>query len=261
MQELKRDNLGFIDLDALGCVCQNGTVIIYGELFYFKFCDIGAYKELVIDELAKDFGIRCAFYDLASFGNGCGLISKDLNADGKFVSMSDLLSGFYKTASLSTTKQYNNLYDIGFMLEQSFDHKTFQRLNKQLEELYLFDILTGNSDRNVTNYGLQYHDGTVDIVILDNERCMDSDVIYEDKFQLKRRRNDDGISGLSWDIVNDRLKFISDEHIDEVLGRVEQKIHGTINDGIKCKIKSFFKDSRTVISKKIPKQSVKNYQM
>ena len=260
MVNFKRDNMGYIDLEALGCVYNKGTVTINGETFYYKDSGIGAYKELVIDELAKDFGLNCAEYDLASFSYRCGLISKDLNrGNDQFIPMSELLSEFYHTSNYRTLRQYNNLDDIGVMLEQKFDYPTSKRLIEQLNVLYIFDIIVGNSDRNCTNYGIQYHDGELNIMILDNELSMDSDVLFMNEYQLKRSRGKDDLADISYSAVQDYLKLVSNENLDDIFGRVERKIQSTINEGIKSEFKTFFGRSRIVLSKKIPKSHVKQF--
>ena len=262
MGYLERDNLGYLKLD--GMKIENvddyspSMVTINGERYYYKDSTIGAFKELIIDELAKDFDIECANYDLASFSYRCGLISKDLNSGNQeFIPMYEELSKFYHTTDYRTIKYYNNIDEISIMLESKFDNETYQKLMDQLDSIYIFDILTGNSDRNSTNYGLLYRNGSVDLVILDNEFGMDTDVLYSEKYQLKRSRNRDSILDVSCEKIKRGLELISDEHIEDVFDRVEEKIHTTINEGIKSKTRTFFRTSRFVISKKLPQSYVK----
>ncbi len=256
----KRDNLGFIDLDALGCtLIKNQIVIIDGHTYYYKDSTVGAFKELVVDELAKGFNFKCAFYDLASFDGRCGLISKDLDSDGQsFMPMEDLLSIFLDTKNYITLSKHNNLDDIGLVLSYYYPEDVVQRLLSQLDELYLFDLMIGNPDRNCSNYGLVTRDGVVDVVIFDNELAFDTDVLYDDKNLLRRKGNGkDDPNDVSSSFVKEKLKLISDDNIERIFGQVEAKIGTPINSGIKSEFRTFFRRSGTLLSKRFSNSNVK----
>ena len=105
MQTLVRDNLGYIDLDEMGCEYQSGTFFIEGEKYYYKDSAAGAFKELIIDELAKDAGIVCAFYDLASL----------------FIS----LFKFYSILSLFVSKEIDLVVFMFKLLEEELNSISF----------------------------------------------------------------------------------------------------------------------------------------
>ena len=122
--------------------------------------------------------------------------------------------------------------------------------------------MVGNTDRNCTNYGIQYDKGSLDIVIFDSEQSLDTSVFYMDEYQLRRRRgHNDDLSDLSYSDIKESLKLISDENIDSVFERVERKIQAPINEGIKSNFRTFFRTSRTVIGNRVHKQSVKRVEM
>jgi hypothetical protein len=228
-----------------------------GKKYFFKVDSVGAYRELVIDEFARDLGIRCAEYDLASFSDRVGLMSLDMNTHGRFVPMEDFLREFYHKTTYKELAEVNNLDDIGVMLETIFDRETFNRLMNQLEDVYLFDIFVGHPDRNCSNYGLLFTDSSVDVIIFDNDRSMDYDVIYEDDFRLRKSRTETDLDSVSSEKITRFLEVFSTGNIDSAISRVEEKIDSTINEGIKCEIKTFLRTSSAFLSKKLPEKYVK----
>ena len=250
MTDFKRDNLGFLIIDVPNKYYGEKVIFIDGEKYFFKEASRELYKELVVDELAKDMGINCVSYDIADVLGRYGLISKDLNSgNNRYIPTINVLSSFYQMDYYPLLKQYNNLRDISFMLSHMYDPITAKKLIEQLEKICIFDRLTGNPDRNITNYGFIYNDETVDFVILDNTACMDTDAINDDEYLLKISHNKDDFYDYFSDKIPLFLEYINEDHIEDAFKRVEMKIHAQIDEKTKRNIKEFFNTNKRIMSR------------
>ena len=149
------------------------------EKYYFKYDSFAScYNELIAEEIASDLNIPHLHYELAKIGQFQGVISKDYKKQGvKYISGYEFLRKYYGKYPDETL--VNNLHIIWFKLEDYYkDRDNMQEivsnLMKKLVDIFLFDILTGQLDRNCDNWEIvEYPDGTVDLNILfDNTRMI-----------------------------------------------------------------------------------------
>ena len=138
---------GFIILDDLvdsRTTAFNSFKFEYnGQEYFYKRSDLPdtVYNELVGEELAKDFGIRHAEYDLASYHENIGVISKNfIKKDEIFCTASDLLDDIIKKENKYPLTQFNNLKLYKKILPES--------VFKDLLRLFVFDVISGNNDRH-----------------------------------------------------------------------------------------------------------------
>ena len=262
--EKYRNEDGFIDINSL--IEMESTKIKYLNRVKTKFCltiNEGRYffkpvkhreylyRELIAEELAKDFNIPCAHYDIAVFNDFTGVISKDI--------FKKYDNHFY-LSQLLITEKYNNLEDIWDMLLLSYrDESIVEKLMKQLVDIFMFDVLIGNTDRHSENMEL-----------LENENGVNFSPIYDNLFMLKVDAMKYGIYSLTVDrddteskirhdensnllyrflnvsdrsyeeIFKSKLWIISEENISKAISRVEKRIKCEIDEDIKESIKGDF---------------------
>ena len=264
MEEL-RDNDGYLVLDKLAfqMVDDNLSHLIFyidGVKFYFKeISNVGIYNELIIEELSKDFNIECAHYDLANYKGIKGVISEDFIKDNKFIPMTSIIGNYYKYNE--DFNKHNNLMDIWSALDYKYkDENISNKLMDDIVNMYLFDILVGNGDRNIGNYGIIETKDEVKLSpIYDNENMLshislfngeycvgvdDEENIFSDdytgsdnKFLIKFLKQS---SSEYADLLKNKLWIISQDNIDKVLKRVEDRINCKISENIKNDIKAEF---------------------
>jgi len=282
-----RDDLGFVNLDFLVAesLSYNNYVdkkrrvfnFNYGNIeYYFKItaCSSDIYNELIASELAKDYGIPCAEYDLASINSLVGVCSKSVfGVEDKFYSIEKILEKEYGFIPL----KYNNLEDIWYALSLRYDKNIVEQLMNQIVDLFLFDIMIANSDRNIGNYGIIENKENVSLApLFDNEKILsDSCIEYggyciavrrEDFFWCYRDLSDDDnflytflrISDSEYiKQVEDKLWVISEENILDVFSRIENKISSTIPIQIKKKMLEKFANNKYMINEVLNKVKVK----
>ena len=167
------------------------------------------YNELIVSELAKDFGIPCVDYDLAILDTVPGTISLNYKEDDKsYISGEDI---FKETWGIGTrdTEQFNNLENIWDVLEckyQDYPNKRsiIRSLMSQIISIYFFDILTYQLDRQSFNWEIVESSKGISVApLFDNER------IYPDSSRLVSLRVDIDVAPTyldSWDTLDDDLE-------------------------------------------------------
>lgn len=272
MEKYRNEN-GFIDVDSLidnesnqieylNDVKTKFWLITNDGRYFFKAVKHREYlyKELIAEELAKDFGIPCAHYDVAVFNDFTGVISKDIfKKDDNHFYLSQLL----------ITEKYNNLEDIWDMLLLSYrDEGIAGKLMKQLVDIFMFDVLIGNTDRHSENMEL-----------VENENGVNFAPIYDNLFMLKRYAIENGIYSITIDrddseskircdennnllyrflnvstdeyleIFKSKLWVISEENISNAINRVQKRIRHEIDEDIKEFIKERFNMNNMYINR------------
>mgnify|MGYP002857460282 CR=1 FL=1 len=244
-----RDSLGLLELDSIGygdiCYTRGYShfYFIYNETkYYFKrtFSLDTIYNELIAEEIAKEFGILCVHYDLASFRGNVGVICEDFVKDGKYQRLSDILYN----------DSYNNLEQIEQTLkEKYYSDYVVESLMQELINIYMFDIVIGNSDRHVDNLGilenkLGIHFGPV----FDNDLMLFDNAVYGNYYSIGVGRNDKNYDGHIVnkfietygeeyrDILLSKMEIVSPDNMQRIIKRVEKRIGTELNDYIKEKI-------------------------
>lgn len=214
------------------------------------------YNELIISRVAKVFGIKCPIYDLGEVSSGVGVYSRDLNDEGTFISIDDLLKSIYDIDDYNERRKYNNIEDLRELFKKKFnDDFVVDSLIHQLDDLFVFDILVGNSDRNITNYGVLITDSNISIAVIDNSNSLDEDVLYNSDNQLKVSRNESTLDSLFNKRPNEYKDYIL-EKIDQIdlpviIGAIEEEIGASLNPSIKERTIKFFKTSTNYIKRVI----------
>lgn len=253
-----------VDTTSYYSICKNPNVKLIGDiLFSFKYYEetyffktkndisINPYNELLVEELAKDFGIPCIEYDLAILGNDRGVLSKNFKRENiNYISGRDILKKkieYYDSnldddlfkVSRSTRNSLDDIWDNLEIRYQFYLNKReiISHLMKQIVNIYLFDIISCQMDRHYENWEIMESDNEINIApIYDNERVL----VYIDGSQVVNLGVDttrmyfeylwDSIkkfqkvsSGEFTDIIKDKLWIISEENLYKVFERIEKK--------------------------------------
>lgn len=253
MEELRDEN-GFIKLDD--SMIRDYPVFpikINDKKYYFKrFLPIdeesSVYDELIADELAKCYGINHVHYDIAVCNNIDGVISEDFIKDNNYITMKEILTNVY-----GESEEKNTLEDIWNALEQykinnrNLTSAEVKYLMDKIVDIFMFDILIGNTDRNTENYGFLIKDNNIDIApIFDNEFILDTcytgdygftlyvDHDSEDYDDVKQSSYFFRISSSEYlDRFKEKLWIIDEENIENVFNRVEKRTKSKIEEKIK----------------------------
>lgn len=237
------------------------------EIYYFKYdANTIAYDELVAAELASDYGIKHIDYDLAVWEDVCGVISKNYKEENaNFIEGYEILSdywdkypseedkeldGFITNANRTYVEIHNNLDDIWDALEYRYQNREDKReiitdLMKRIIDIFIFDIITCQSDRHSLNWGIIEKNGIVDIIPLyDNERILanqgkgasisltiDSDGYMSLFTNIKKFIN---VSSDEFrNLIKEKLNIISDDNLSRVFERISNKTEYPMSDSYK----------------------------
>ena len=247
-----------INLDELDIEIKKkmyfSTAIIFsylGEDYYYKSNKSisNIYNELVAEKIANRLSIPCCEYYLGSYNESLGTISKMFSKDNYF-SMSDLLIGTY-----GITKNKNNLEDINNMFDEIFPKEVSDKLKKELLDIFLFDALIGNCDRNTDNYGLIIKGSPRFAPLFDNENMLSEHSIYYGNYTLGIDKYDDDDENILYKLfagkeeAKERLKemlpVISDDSLEEIFEELEWEYD--INPYIKDELLSRFRINRNML--------------
>lgn len=271
MVSLRKDD-GFIELDSLKYKKENESYIfmINDKKYYFKKARSinKVYNELISEEIAKDYKIDNAKYDLASLYGFVGSISEDFIDSNKFIFIRDLIDSHIKDRGLS---KYNNLNDLKELLKNEYNNED---LFNKLLDIFVFDILIGNSDRHIENYGLYINDKPRFAPLFDNEYMLSTSSVYTGIYSIGLTREDyrplldlytkedDYIKKAygKYDIyerILDKIDMIDSANMKKVLDRVEDRIDSKIIDPIKEEITSKMEDNYKNIKRKIKEYSIR----
>ena len=141
--------------------------------FYFKTNNernlYNYYAELLAEELAKDFGIPCALYDLAKVGNHFGVISKDIKIEGAtYVDLEDIIENYHEDLwdNFSLINIWNDLNR--YYKDRDDREKIVSKLISKIVDKFIFDVLICQLDSS--NMMIMECDGKVSLApIFDNE--------------------------------------------------------------------------------------------
>lgn len=264
---MPRDYFGFLDLNDYIDKKDNLKKLIHFKMgssyYYYRECGISEfYNELIISRVAKVFGIKCPKYDLGEVSSGVGVYSRDLNDEGAFLSIDELIKDIYGIDDYNERRKYNNIESIRELFKNKFkDDFVVDSLIHQLDDLFVFDILVGNSDRNITNYGVLITDDNISIAVIDNSNSLDEDVLYSGDNQIKVSNNESDLGALLRKRPEEYQDYIL-EKIDQIdlpviFESIEEEISASINPSIKEKTAKFLKSSTTHIKRVISKTKAK----
>lgn len=260
---------------------------IDGKKYFFKYdYESVPYYELIASEIASEIGLTTVQYDLAKLGKYRGTISLNYKKEGtKYISGEELLKDFYMLdpyrklyydyKDFFNMMHHNNLIDIWHALENRYRNRKdmpeiVKNLMEKLVKLQVFDLITGQNDRHIENYGIvEYADGSVDLQpIFDNSRMFlehpsNHDlVLHPEKDYYKLKDVSKYLYNVSdADIQNyilGCLWVISEKNIINIISRVESKIECSIPDNIKKSILYYFRDQYDYILNSINNYKIDN---
>lgn len=223
-----------------------------GKKYHYKATQniLNYYNEIVAKKIADRLNIPCCKYYLASTEDSIGNVSEYFSTNNNFKTMSELLTEFYKT-----NKNKNNLKSIRILLFAKYDSKTAEELYEQLENIFIFDCLIGNCDRNSNNYGLMIINGKIYFLIYDNENMLSDYGIYDGEYSLGIDEFDTDTDNYLYkyldsnpkarDKVQEMLQVISDETLNDIFTELENEYD--INQDIKMKLLEHLSINRNMI--------------
>lgn len=133
----------------------DGKITIDGDLYHVKYaCDC---DQILANNIASKLGIIVPNDYYIKYGDKSYYLSYSFNNYGKF-----------KTAKELGIKS-DSLYDIWAFLEETYNKEEVKGLVYDLIKIFLFDIFTLSSDRNIGNYGILEINKEKHMVALDNE--------------------------------------------------------------------------------------------
>ena len=199
---------------------------------------------MIAEEIAKEYGLKCANYDLASYDGMIGTISENFLLDNdKFYYLSEIIGN------------NNNIENILKKLYDRYNNmEVISALKNELIDIFIFDILIANHDRHTDNLGIIESSGDIHFCpVFDNDLMLDYRSIYGGDYSLTINQNsneDDLIKVISenseniyFDKLSQSLQIITSKNITQILNKVENKICATINPHIKRIVFNSFIDN------------------
>lgn len=165
-------------------------IFIYNnEIWIYKYVgESFSYAELVAEELAKCFSLPTAHYDLAFAKQyGKGVISRNFKLkNASYIKGHTILSDYIKAVlQINDTKKiedevkkYNSLEGIWNALEWYYRNnhnksEIVQKLMGQIVNMFIYDMITGNTDRHEYNWGIVENEEEINLQpLFDNERIL-----------------------------------------------------------------------------------------
>lgn len=239
---MKKDNdrISYINLDNYNVIKDNNDGSYWlsynNENYFFKEetnlnC---VYKEMIAQELAKDFGIPYVNYGFARFNNNIGIVSKSfIDNNSKYIPMNKILFDCYKEEVLN----HNNLEDIWKALQYRYNNSDIvASLMNEITDLFMFDCLIANGDRHDENYGIIEGNSIHITPVFDNENMLSKDSLYDKYYSIgvdtENNIIDENIlDSFLWmsdsrykEKLRDKLWIIDRDNLNDVLNRVDSKL-------------------------------------
>lgn len=196
-----------------------------GKKYYFKISKSldSIYNELIACKIAKKMNLPCCEYYPAEH-NGFVGVASEYYEDKKAITMEEYL----KSKFGSNIHIHNNLTELTACFYTDFSEEVALRLTTELTNIFIFDAIIGNSDRNSTNYMIIIDGENTRLApVFDNENMLDDHAIYDGDYSLgvDERDYNDG------DKFNVLYKFL-DRADDETFNRFVAALRLISNDSI-----------------------------
>lgn len=266
----------YCDLDKLEIIELSRKKVInfiYNKKeYFFKPADYEhILKELVAEKIANRFDIACCRYFPAIYKNTTGIASE--SAYGLYETGYRTMEEYYEENGYSPNLKMNNLQMIWDLFDATIDipPTTVKKLMDQVTDIFIFDALIGNIDRNYKNFGI-IQDGrkTRMAPIFDNENMLNDYSITSGKYNLTIEKDEtifntpgnflykflDISDKYYLERLKEGLKIISEESLIEIFK--ELKTEGIILDATEVqKILDGFSKNREMINNYFNKKKSK----
>lgn len=266
--ECVRDEYGAIELkkisyDIISEQEMDHFIIKYkGQIYYLKYlknthCD-DLYNGLIAYELSKDYNIDVVYTDIFMYDNFYGILSKGIENEY------DTYLPINKYIEINN----NNLEDIWNSLNNIFnDKRQVAKLMCEIVNMFIFDVLLGNIDRHIDNYGFILKNNWYSLApLFDNEKILSNDSINECFYSI-------GVDSMDYnnydinilhkflvysdkmylDMIKSKLWIIEQQNILKALNRIEERIGCSIQINIKESILKRFEINYDTINRVIKK--------
>ncbi len=227
-----------------------------GKKYYFKISKSldSIYNELIACKIAKKMNLPCCEYYPAEH-NGFVGVASEYYEDKKAITMEE----YIKSKFGSNISIHNNLTELTACFYTDFSEEVALRLTTELTNIFIFDAIIGNSDRNSTNYMIIIDGENTRLApVFDNENMLDDHAIYDGDYSLGVDERDytDG------DKFNVLYKFL-DRADDETFNRFVAALRLISNDSITEIFDEISKDTIVVepIKEKIVRRMAMNKKM
>lgn len=275
---MKYEN-GYIDLNKIKkewhreYLSQVETFIIDNKKYYYKSSKARkVYNELIAEELAHDYGISNAHYDIAHHNGRLGPLSLNVHQEtDKVYTIEDILKEAFK---LNFIEDKNTLEDIWTALEHKYKNKEIvEQLMNEIVDVFIFDILIANSDRNTGNLTIIENENGIHVgPLFDNENMLDIDSIMHGQYLLGIDETDMDFGNFDYNFLEQFLNISTDEYLDyfiekykiireenilDVFKRVEARIDYPMNPDVCKLIVDGFSKNRKMIDKILEKKITK----
>lgn len=227
-----------------------------GKKYYFKVSKAidSIYNELIACKIASKMNLPCCEYYPAEH-NGFVGVASEYYEDKKAITMEEYL----KSKFGSNISIHNNLTELTACFYADFSEEVALRLTTELTNIFIFDAIIGNSDRNSTNYMIIIDGENTRLApVFDNENMLDDHAIYDGDYSLGVDERDytDG------DKFNVLYKFL-DRADDETFNRFVAALRLISNDSITEIFDEISKDTMVVepIKEKVVRRMAMNKKM
>ena len=243
----KLSNLTGIDLDTLSM--YDDWYILNDEFYYFKEHCI--FEELFMSELAYECKIKCVEFKLAFDKENLGVISKLYRIkDKQYYMYSDFCCKYFNHLP-------DNLNVFKLASSIAFGEENAQKLMNEIFSLMSFDMFSGQRDREEYNLFFECKNNNVRLASLcDNGAVFTESLVYScpfgkfslfDDYEYKVYRNN-LLKIVSFNkILFDKLAFLLDINIDEVLRRTIDKYRIIVDNADKSYILGYFDNRKKAV--------------
>ncbi len=182
MKKLKKDNNGYVllkKMNRLGIVPRK--FIYNNECIFCKLStDACLFNEMIVEMLAKDYKINVAETFVGIYKTCTYILSKSV--------YNPYLEDMFTLKELTNNSYhfFNDFESIEILLMEKFPHD-YQILMEELKEIFLFDVLIGNSDRNYKNLAVVVNKISKEVhfaPLYDNEFMLDKVTITIGRYGL-----------------------------------------------------------------------------
>lgn len=187
MKKFKKDNNGYIllkKMSKLGLIPRR--FILNSECIFCKLAtDNCLFNEMLVEMLAKDYGIKSAETFIGIYKTSTYILSKSVYNPylEDMITLKELTGYSYSF--------FNDFESIEELLMGKFPND-YKVLLEELKDIFLFDVLIGNSDRNYKNLAIIRNKISKEVhfaPLYDNEFMLDKITITKGRYSIKINKN------------------------------------------------------------------------